>query len=76
MFNSVMSDEFPIETVLRQGDTLSSILFIITLESVVREIQKDYTGLKNEEKNMVMAVYADEFNNHGRNRKSSEKRRK
>jgi len=58
-FNSVMSEEFPVETDLRQGNTLSPILFNIALESVVRKVQKDSISLRIGEQNMVIVVYAD-----------------
>lgn len=40
-----MSEEFPVETDLRQGDALSPILFNIALESEVKKVQKDSIGL-------------------------------
>lgn len=60
-FNSVMSEVFPIETGLRQGDALSPILFNIAMQSVIRKVQKDSIGLKIENQNMVIAAYADDI---------------
>lgn len=59
-FNPVMSEDFPVETGLRQGDVLSSIHFNIALQSLVRKIQKYSEGLKTGGKTMVMAAYADD----------------
>jgi sorting nexin-29 len=58
-FNSVMSEDFPVETGLRQGDALSPILFNIAMESMVKKVQEDSIGLKIGEQNVVMAAYAD-----------------
>jgi len=60
-FNSVMSEEFPVETSLRQGDALSPILFNIALKSVVRKVQKDRIGLRIRKQNVVIIAYADDL---------------
>jgi len=44
-FNEKLSEEFSVETAFKQGDALSSTLFNIVLESVVREILDDATRL-------------------------------
>lgn len=56
-----MSEEFPVDTGLGQGDALSPILFNIALESVVRKVPKYYIDLKIGEQNMVIATYADDL---------------
>lgn len=45
-YRGVESGEFNVETVLRQGDALSPALFNKTLESVMREILVEATGIK------------------------------
>jgi retron-type reverse transcriptase len=37
-FNSVISEEFTVNTGVRQGDVLSPVLFNIALESVIRRL--------------------------------------
>jgi len=39
------SEMFTVETVLKQGDALSPILFNRVLEKAAREMQKDATGV-------------------------------
>uniref|UniRef100_A0A2S2Q6N4 Retrovirus-related Pol polyprotein from type-2 retrotransposable element R2DM n=1 Tax=Sipha flava TaxID=143950 RepID=A0A2S2Q6N4_9HEMI len=56
-----MSEDFPVETDLRQGDALSPILYKIALESVVKKMQDDSIGLKIGEQNVVTAAYADDI---------------
>lgn len=56
-----MSEEFPVETSLRQGDALSPILFNIALKSVVRKVQKDRIGLRIRKQNVVIIAYADDL---------------
>lgn len=56
-----MSEDFLIETGLRQGNALSPILFKIAQESVVKRVQEDSIGLKIGEENVVMAAYTDDI---------------
>jgi len=44
-FNGELSEDFSVETDLKQGDALSPTLFNIALESVVREVLVDAMGL-------------------------------
>jgi hypothetical protein len=41
-----LSDSFPIQNGLKQGDALSPLLFSFTLEYVSRKVQEDQVGLK------------------------------
>jgi len=60
-FNGELSEDFSVETGLRQGDALSPTLFNIALESVVREVLVDDTGLKiGEGHQITLAAYADD----------------
>jgi len=60
-FNSVLSEEFTVNTGVRQGDALSPVLFNIALESVVREIlQNEPQGLNiGQGKQISLVAYAD-----------------
>lgn len=43
-FNQHLSDEFKVNTGLRQGDALSLVLFNIALEMVIKETQNSIEG--------------------------------
>jgi hypothetical protein len=59
-FNEELSEDFSVETGLRQGDALSPTLFNTALESVEREVLDDGTGLKiGEGHQITLAAYAD-----------------
>jgi len=61
-FNGELSDDFSVETGLRQGDALSPTLFNIDLESVMREGLDDGTGLRIGEGHQIkLAAYADDI---------------
>jgi len=60
-FNGELSEDFSVETGLRQEDALSPTLFNTTLESVVREVLVGGTGLNiGEGHQITLAAYADD----------------
>lgn len=61
-FNGELSEDFIVETGLRQGDALSPALFSIVLESVVREVLDNAMGLNiGEGRQITLAAYADDI---------------
>ncbi|KAL4084697.1 hypothetical protein QTP88_027621 [Uroleucon formosanum] len=61
-FNGELSEDFSVEIDLRQRDALSPTLFNIALESVVREVLDDATGLRIREGHQItLAAYADDI---------------
>jgi len=56
-FNGELSEEFSVETGLRQADALSSALFNIVLESVVKEVLDDATGLNIKKRQITLVAY-------------------
>jgi hypothetical protein len=56
-----LSDSFPIQNGLKQGDALSRLLFNFVLEYVIRRVQENQVGPKLNETHQLVA-YADDVN--------------
>jgi hypothetical protein len=67
-----LSDSFPIQHSLKQGDTLSPLLFNFTLEYVIRNVQETQVKLKLNGTHQLLA-YADDVNLLGDNIDTIEK---
>jgi hypothetical protein len=56
-----LSESFPIQNGLKEGDALSSLLFSFTLEYAIRKVQGNQVGLKLNGTHQFLA-YTDDVN--------------
>jgi hypothetical protein len=61
-----LSDNFPIQNALKQGDDLSPLLFNFALEYAIRNVQENQVGMKLNETRQFLA-YVDNVNLLGAN---------
>jgi hypothetical protein len=70
-----MSDSFPIQNSLKQGDALTQLLFNFALEYAIRKVQENQVGLKFNGTHQLLA-YVDDVNLLGDNIDTMEKKHK
>jgi hypothetical protein len=60
-----LSDTFPIQNGLKQGDALSPLLYNFSLEYAIRKVGEKHMGMKLNETHQLL-VYANDVNSIGR----------
>jgi hypothetical protein len=57
-----LSDSFPIQIGLKEGDALSPLLFNFALEYAIRKVQENQMRLEPNRTHQLIMTYADDIN--------------